>query len=202
MRRELERAKGIEPSSQPWEGRVLPLNHTRSTAAPSYHRASVVYSSGGGRRRRVPRTENRCRIADMAGPIPSLRFEKEAWNAGAYWVAGVDEVGVGPLAGPVAAAVVALPAGRRFRWYSSVRDSKVMSEAHRRDLAPRIRSDGALGYRLGLARGDRPDRHPPGAAALHAPRVRAARRPARRDHLRRARPARSRTSARSSTATR
>lgn len=73
-----------------------------------------------------------------ATPIPSLRFEKEAWNAGAHWVAGVDEVGVGPLAGPVAAAVVALPANRRFRWYSVVRDSKVMSEHQRMGVAPKI----------------------------------------------------------------
>lgn len=74
-----------------------------------------------------------------ATPIPSLRFEKDAWRDGAYWVAGVDEVGVGPLAGPVAAAVVALPAGRRFNWYSKVRDSKVLSETMRDALAPRIR---------------------------------------------------------------
>ena len=26
----MERVKGIEPSSQAWEARVLPLNHTRS----------------------------------------------------------------------------------------------------------------------------------------------------------------------------
>ncbi len=26
---DMERAKGIEPSSQPWEGRILPLNHAR-----------------------------------------------------------------------------------------------------------------------------------------------------------------------------
>ena len=26
---EVERVKGIEPSSQPWEGHILPLNHTR-----------------------------------------------------------------------------------------------------------------------------------------------------------------------------
>jgi hypothetical protein len=26
---ELERVKGIEPSSQAWEARILPLNHTR-----------------------------------------------------------------------------------------------------------------------------------------------------------------------------
>ena len=27
--RDLERVKGIEPSSQAWEARILPLNHTR-----------------------------------------------------------------------------------------------------------------------------------------------------------------------------
>ena len=26
----MERVKGIEPSSQPWEGHILPLNHTRT----------------------------------------------------------------------------------------------------------------------------------------------------------------------------
>ena len=29
----LERVKGIEPSSQPWEGHILPLNHTRLRTA-------------------------------------------------------------------------------------------------------------------------------------------------------------------------
>jgi hypothetical protein len=29
----LERVKGIEPSSQAWEARILPLNHTRAAAA-------------------------------------------------------------------------------------------------------------------------------------------------------------------------
>ncbi|KKR86253.1 MAG: hypothetical protein UU34_C0018G0014, partial [Candidatus Curtissbacteria bacterium GW2011_GWA1_41_11] len=28
--RKMERVKGIEPSSHPWEGRILPLNHTRT----------------------------------------------------------------------------------------------------------------------------------------------------------------------------
>ena len=28
-KKRLERVKGIEPSSQPWEGHILPLNHTR-----------------------------------------------------------------------------------------------------------------------------------------------------------------------------
>ena len=35
-----------------------------------------------------------------------LRFEQEAWSAGARRVAGVDEAGRGPLAGPVVAAAV------------------------------------------------------------------------------------------------
>lgn len=85
----------------------------------------------------------------VAAPLPSLKFEKEAWNAGAMWVAGVDEVGVGPLAGPVAAAVVALPAGKRFAWYSKVRDSKVLSEAQRDALAPKIRA--AVPFAVGWA---------------------------------------------------
>ena len=33
------------------------------------------------------------------------------WSSGVEWIAGVDEAGVGPLAGPVVAAAVILPAG-------------------------------------------------------------------------------------------
>lgn len=74
-----------------------------------------------------------------AGPIPSLKFERAAWKAGAHWVAGVDEVGVGPLAGPVTAACVALPPNRRLKWYKTVRDSKVISEKLRDELAAEIK---------------------------------------------------------------
>ncbi len=35
-----------------------------------------------------------------------LAFEKEAWNSGLFFIAGVDEAGRGPLAGPVVAAAV------------------------------------------------------------------------------------------------
>ena len=83
----------------------------------------------------------------MAGtnPIPSLKFEREAWKAGALWVGGVDEVGVGPLAGPVAAGAVALPARKRFRWYDRVRDSKVLSESNRDELDIEIRASVPFG---------------------------------------------------------
>jgi len=52
-------------------------------------------------------------------------------------VAGVDEAGRGPLAGPVVVAAVILHPRRRPR---GLADSKVLSEAQRETLAPRIRA--------------------------------------------------------------
>lgn len=90
------------------------------------------------------------------GPTPTLRFEREAWKAGAHWVAGVDEVGVGPLAGPVTAACVALPPGRRFKWYRTVRDSKVLPESVRDELAIEIKR--SVPWALGWASPEEIDR--------------------------------------------
>lgn len=52
-------------------------------------------------------------------------------------VAGVDEAGRGPLAGPVVVAAVILDARRRIR---GIADSKLLSETQREELAPRIRA--------------------------------------------------------------
>ena len=91
-----------------------------------------------------------------AGPIPSLRFEREAWRQGAKRVAGVDEVGVGPLAGPVAAGVVVLPPRKRFPWYETVRDSKVLTEAQREELSAQIRA--TVPFAIGWASHEEIDR--------------------------------------------
>ena len=88
-------------------------------------------------------------MARALDPLPSLRFEREAWKAGAYWVAGVDEVGVGPLAGAVTAACVALPPRRRFKWYRWVNDSKVLPERVRDELAVEIMA--AVPWAIGWA---------------------------------------------------
>src|SRR5439155_16443137 len=40
-----------------------------------------------------------------------LHFERLLWKAGIQHIAGVDEVGIGPLAGPVVAAAVIFPPG-------------------------------------------------------------------------------------------
>ncbi len=44
----MERVKGIEPSSQAWEARILPLDHTRTKSAQgSYHTAGRMASLSG-----------------------------------------------------------------------------------------------------------------------------------------------------------
>ena len=67
----------------------------------------------------------------------SYRFEREAWGRGLTRVAGVDEAGRGPLAGPVVAAAVVLPPGTRIR---GVDDSKVLDVETRERLYETIRT--------------------------------------------------------------
>jgi ribonuclease HII len=80
------------------------------------------------------RHENRCegqRLRVM------LRYECALWDAGVTLVAGVDEAGMSPLAGPVAAAAVILPPGARI---PEVDDSKKLDAATRERLAPEIKA--------------------------------------------------------------
>jgi ribonuclease HII len=74
-----------------------------------------------------------------------------AWNLAR--VAGVDEAGRGPLAGPVVAAAVILDRRRRIR---GLADSKVLTPAARARLAPIIRSR-ALACGIGWADRDEID---------------------------------------------
>jgi len=68
----------------------------------------------------------------------TLKYEKLAWAGGAKLVAGVDEVGRGCLFGPVVAAAVILNPDYRIR---GLRDSKLLDQAKREKLAPRIREN-------------------------------------------------------------
>ena len=63
----------------------------------------------------------------------SLRFERDYFAAGCRVIIGMDEAGRGPLAGPVAAAAVALPLHRDdiSRILKGVRDSKEMNGLQR-----------------------------------------------------------------------
>jgi ribonuclease HII len=66
-----------------------------------------------------------------------LQYEGLLWSAGARYVAGVDEAGMSPLAGPVAAAAVIFAPGTRI---VGVNDSKKLDAACRERLAGEIKA--------------------------------------------------------------
>ncbi len=70
---------------------------------------------------------------------PDWSAERRLWRQGFLRVAGVDEVGRGPLAGPVVAAAVVFPPRFRAGSLPGLRDSKQLTAAARERLAPRIR---------------------------------------------------------------
>lgn len=80
-----------------------------------------------------------------------VRFD---FNSGTHFVAGVDEVGRGPLAGPVVAAAVILDPAQPI---SGLADSKKLSEARREGLAEEIR-EHAIAWALGRAEVEEIDR--------------------------------------------
>jgi ribonuclease HII len=80
---------------------------------------------------------------------PSLTEERALLAQGYRFVAGIDEVGRGALAGPVAAAAVILPPRLNATWLSLVRDSKQLSAKKRQFLAQRLR-EKALSLGVGM----------------------------------------------------
>jgi ribonuclease HII len=73
-------------------------------------------------------------------------FELSAHKRGYRVIAGVDEAGRGPLAGPVVAAAVVLPRGFRL---DGIRDSKQLTEKKRQRFYDILLS-GALSWALGV----------------------------------------------------
>ena len=78
--------------------------------------------------------------------MDELTYEREYFEKGYRLIAGVDEVGRGPLAGPVVAAAVILPVEEEKR-ILGVNDSKKLSPAKREGLALIIR-ERAVAYRI------------------------------------------------------
>src|SRR5205809_6058265 len=68
-----------------------------------------------------------------------LRFEIDLWEQGFNLIAGVDEAGMAPLAGPVIAGAVILPKNYKLK---RLNDSKqILDETVRRELAEQIKRD-------------------------------------------------------------
>jgi ribonuclease HII len=76
-----------------------------------------------------------------------LRYEGELWAAGVLHVAGVDEAGMSPLAGPVCAAAVVFAPGSRI---PGIDDSKKLDAATRDRLAVEIK-ETATAWSVGFA---------------------------------------------------
>jgi ribonuclease HII len=92
------------------------------------------------RRRHAHRSEGQ-RLRKM------LRFEQQLWSNGTVYVAGVDEAGMSPLAGPVYAAAVMFTPGSRI---ADVDDSKKLDAKERERLAIEIKAT-ASAWCVGIA---------------------------------------------------
>ena len=79
--------------------------------------------------------------------IDMWSIEDEFYAQGIQVICGVDEAGRGPLAGPVCAAAVILPAHLDL---PGLTDSKKLTDKRRRELFPLIKEQ-AIAYGIGLA---------------------------------------------------
>ena len=92
--------------------------------------------------------------AEMGRSVQPGEIEEEGYLSGFKCIAGVDEVGRGPLAGPVVAAAVILPRGV---YHSEMKDSKLLSPNKREKLAAWIKKS-AIAWELGVVGPEEIDR--------------------------------------------
>jgi len=85
--------------------------------------------------------------------MPSFTEERVLRAQGFHYIAGIDEVGRGALAGPVVAAAVILPGRTDYGWLSEVRDSKQLSPKKREYLLAHI-LDAAVATGVGRINGE------------------------------------------------
>jgi len=90
------------------------------------------------------------KFADMAVEEKRIRemlcYEQKLWDRGVEFVAGVDEAGRGPLAGPVVAAAVIFP---QNIFIAGINDSKKLSSIRREELFHVIQKK-ALSFAVGI----------------------------------------------------
>ena len=127
-------------------GRSLPAELETALRADTRPGARAILEQVA-RRRRENRAEGQ-RLRWM------LEFERALWARNILVVAGIDEAGMSPLAGPVAAAAVVLEPGWRAE---GVNDSKQVSPERRVALAAQIKRE-ARAWAVAFAEPDEIDR--------------------------------------------
>jgi ribonuclease HII len=113
------------------EGAVLPTGLIAELEADPRKSAQAL-ARALKRRQTVNRAEGQ-RLRHM------LKFETELWATGVVHIAGVDEAGMGPCAGPVCAGAAILPQGYKLRGLDD--SKKILDEAKRDELALAIKRD-------------------------------------------------------------
>jgi len=84
--------------------------------------------------------------------MPSFRYELRCAEAGAVRIAGIDEVGRGPLAGPVVAAVAVIDrAVARRKLLRLINDSKKLTLEEREEAYEAMLASGVVRYAVGEA---------------------------------------------------
>jgi ribonuclease HII len=126
--------------------RPLPASIERALRADGRPSAKAILAAVD-RRRHEHRAEGQ-RLRSI------LRYERDLWASGVVHVAGIDEAGMSPLAGPVAAAAVVFPPGFRL---PGVDDSKKLDAKERDRLAPAIR-EKAVTWAVAFVEADEIDR--------------------------------------------
>jgi ribonuclease HII len=89
---------------------------------------------------------------------PSFDEERKLAKQGCRLIAGIDEVGRGPLAGPVMAAAVILPLDIDTEWLHLVNDSKQLTAETREQLFPLI-CESAIAFGIGEVSAETIDKH-------------------------------------------
>lgn len=92
-----------------------------------------------GKKLKIPASEIQ-RLKEM------MRYERDLYNTGVQYIAGIDEAGRGPIAGPVVAAAVILP---QDFFVPGVDDSKRLRPALREELSVEIKRH-SLAWAIGI----------------------------------------------------
>ena len=88
--------------------------------------------------------------AGVSNPLPTFDEELSLISQGYSLVAGLDEAGRGPLAGPVSAGVAILPTELTGDWVELIRDSKQLSPSQREYVLPYLQ-EAALSLEVGFS---------------------------------------------------
>jgi len=124
----------LQPAHSIPEGLLVVLEADRRSGARKL--AQII------RHRRLKNRKEEQRLRNL------LRFEMELWKQRFHLIAGVDEAGMAPLAGPVVAAAVILPQSYKL---AGLDDSKkILDERKRERLAQQIKED-AVCWSVGRA---------------------------------------------------